>query len=183
MFDLSCVGRALTPADVAMVVTVLIAAYTDCRWQRIFNWLTLPAVVVGWGLHAWCDGWSGLGSSLLGFLAGFAVAFVIYQCQGIKGGDVKLIAAIGALGGIGCLGGALVGTALCGGVLSLAWALWHGTLGRTVRHVGLAMRCALVPGLQLTRPLHQSYSPPLPYGVAISAGTLLAVVLPLWPRP
>jgi prepilin peptidase CpaA len=182
LYDISGVAPGFGACELALLVTVLIAVYTDCRWQRIFNWLTLPAILLGWGLHAWLGGWWGLGDSFLGFLAGFGLALVVYLLKGIKGGDVKLIAAIGALGGIRFLGGALIGTALCGGVVSLIWALAHGTLGRTVAQVGQAVRCALVPGLQLTRPLHQSYSPPLPYGVAITAGTLLCLFLPQW-RP
>lgn len=178
--DISVVMASFGTYELALLVTVLIAVCTDCLWQRIFNWLTLPAILIGWGLHARLDGWWGLGDSLLGFLVGFGLAFVVYQMKGIKGGDVKLIAAIGALGGFKFLVGALLGTAICGGVVSLLWTLLHGTLGRTVVQVVQAVRCALVPGLQLTRPLHQSYSPPLPYGVAITAGTLLCLFLPEW---
>jgi prepilin peptidase CpaA len=182
LYDIPGAVSSFDAYDWALLATVLIAVYTDCRWQRIFNWLTLPAILLGWGLHAWIDGWWGLGDSLLGFLAGFGVALVVYLLKGIKGGDVKLIAAIGSLGGLVFLGGALLGTALCGGLVSLIWALSHGTLGKTIVQVGQAIRVALVPGLQLTRPLHQSYSPPLPYGVAITAGTLLCLLLPQW-RP
>jgi prepilin peptidase CpaA len=178
VIHLPIAGTPFGACDLALLATVLVATYTDCRWQRIYNWLTLPAILLGWTLHAWLGGIWGLGDSLLGFVVAFGPALVVYQLKGIKGGDVKLIAAIGALGGSHFLPGALLATALCGGVLSLLWTAWHGTLGKTVGQVGQAVRVALVPGMQLARPLHESHSPPLPYGVAIAAGTLTCLFLP-----
>jgi prepilin peptidase CpaA len=180
--DLNAVALHFGACDLILLLTVLIALYTDCRWQKICNWLTLPAVLAGWTLHAWFGGWSGLGDSLLGFLCGLLPALAVYAVKGIKGGDVKLIAAIGALGGARFLGSALIGTALAGGLLSLLWAAAHGTLVPTVRQVGAAVRVACVPGLAMDRPLHDSHSPPLPYGVAIAAGTMFCLFLPQW-RP
>jgi prepilin peptidase CpaA len=180
--DLPAVVTRLRACDLLLLLTILIALYTDCRWQKIFNWLTLPAVLAGWNLHAWFGGWSGLGDSLLGFLCGFLPALAVYAVKGIKGGDVKLIAAIGALGRARFLGSALLGTALAGGLLSLLWTAAHGTLRPTVRQVGAAITVACVPGLAMDRPLHESHSPPLPYGVAIAAGTLSCLFLPQW-RP
>lgn len=37
-------------AAVALFTIYTIAIYTDCKWLKIFNWLTFPSVIIGWGL-------------------------------------------------------------------------------------------------------------------------------------
>lgn len=178
MFDLSGLLPPFNASEYCLMATVLIAVVTDCAEQKIFNWLTFPAMLLGLVLHACLGGLWGLGDSLLGFLCGFVPVLPVYARGGLKGGDVKLFAAIGALGGTCFALAALLASAIAGGVLSVLWALMHGQLRNTMGQVGQAVRVAMVPGLQLTRPLHESHTPPLPYGVAITTGTLVCLLMP-----
>lgn len=166
--------------DPLIVLTVLIAAVTDFRRQKIYNWLTLPAILAGLVVNTVLHGWSGLGTGLLGFGLAFFLSFGLYSLKGIKGGDVKLIAAIGAMGGWKFALAAMLYTGIAGGVLSLAWAAHHGTFRKTVDRFGQMLRALFIPGITLERPLSDSDSPPLPYGLAIATGTLLRVAFPDW---
>jgi hypothetical protein len=74
------------------------AAATDLLWGRIYNWLTAPALVFGLAVSAGLGGWSGLGDSLLGALAGLLLYGWMFWLRVLGGGDVKLLMALGAWG-------------------------------------------------------------------------------------
>lgn len=88
----------------AILVTGL-AAWFDWRTGEIPNWLTLGALGAGLLGHAIAGGlrggWSEAGKSLLFSLAGMGVCafvpFLLFRSGAIGGGDVKLLAALGAL--------------------------------------------------------------------------------------
>ncbi len=76
-----------------------IAAITDLRTGKIYNWLTLPAALAAFCAHAWFDGPIGLGYSIAGWFVG-VVVFLPLAAMGKMGmGDVKLLGAIGAIWG------------------------------------------------------------------------------------
>lgn len=83
-----------------MLVTLLIASYTDIQRRRIPNWLTVSASLLGFILAAWTGGTGALASSACGFLVWFGMGFLFYhRVGGIGAGDIKLIMALAALGG------------------------------------------------------------------------------------
>lgn len=77
----------------------LIAVVTDLRAGRVYNWLTFPAILLGWVLNLYLHGISGLGYSVAATILGI----MLYMPGGIFGligmGDVKLLGALGAIGG------------------------------------------------------------------------------------
>lgn len=79
---------------VAVVVVTAIAMYTDLRWARIPNALTLPFFLLGWVYRLWAS-WdapaAGLWDALQGFALGFGTYFVLWIVAGSGGGDVKLM--------------------------------------------------------------------------------------------
>src|SRR5262249_47283506 len=73
------------------------AAIQDFRARRIPNWLTLNLAAGGLlasllSPHAL----AAPASSILGLLAGLGIALVLFSLGALGGGDVKLLAAIGA---------------------------------------------------------------------------------------
>jgi len=76
-----------------------IAVITDLRHGRVYNWLTFPAILLGWLLNLYLHGLSGLGYSLAATFLGI----LLYMPGGAFGligmGDVKLLGALGAIGG------------------------------------------------------------------------------------
>ncbi|HHW15700.1 MAG TPA: hypothetical protein GXX28_12345 [Firmicutes bacterium] len=188
-----------------LAAIVLLAAAGDVRSRRIPNLLTLPGLVLGLLLGALAAGWMGFWQSLLGAAAGLGLLFLPFALGGLGAGDVKLLAMVGAFGGPAFAFRSFLAAALIGGAAS-ALLLWRaGRLGATLR-VALWNTAALVssalPFLPL-RPLPTdaggrgaageaggeapaaSAAPAaatLPYGVAITLGTVAAWLWSWW-RP
>ncbi len=140
----------------ALLLLVGWAAWRDLRSRRIPNSLTLPALLIGIVGHGLADGLPGAGSALAGAAVGGVVLGLFYLLGGMGAGDVKLMAAVGALLGWPLAVAALLCTAIAGGVLALVWVIcrWLASGRRTARG-GASLRKIR-----------------LPYGVAIAAGTL-----------
>jgi len=69
---------------------------SDWRWRRIPNGLTVPALALALVFHTVVAGAMGIKAAGLGFVVGFGVMFVLWLIGGGGGGDVKLLAALGA---------------------------------------------------------------------------------------
>ena len=88
------------PVAILLMVLVITAAIFDIRSRRIPNWLTLSGILLGLGLNAllaYPYPLEGLKYSGLGMLFAFAVYFVLYLIHAMGAGDVKLMAAVGAI--------------------------------------------------------------------------------------
>lgn len=108
----------------ALCALLLTAAYYDVRWRRIPNWLTAGGVLCGVALNAVIGPPAGgLKFALLGFAAGFGFYFFLYVLHAMGAGDVKLMAAVGALVGWQNWLAIVVLTALLGGVAAIAVAV------------------------------------------------------------
>jgi Flp pilus assembly protein protease CpaA len=98
-----------------LVPLLVVCTYTDLRWKIIPNFATYSSLLWALGLNsvasiaalglspAFAEQFSmhlgaiGIGPSLLGAAACFAIMFSFYTARGFGGGDIKLAAAIGAL--------------------------------------------------------------------------------------
>lgn len=83
-------------ADAVLSVGCLIASYTDARTGKIFNALTGPMMLAGLLIHA---GAGSLWFGLAGFLCALVIHLPLWQLGIQRGGDAKLLLAIGALVG------------------------------------------------------------------------------------
>ncbi len=166
---------------VALVVAA-VAAYTDWRRGKVCNWLTVPAAALGLVMGGLGGGAEGLGSSLLGLLAGLAFG-VLAAALGAPfgGGDTKLLAALGALGGPAFLLRTSVYGILAAGVLALGVALRNGSLLAAVK----GLLAYLVAKFVAARPIHLSTLSTggrIPFAVGLGVGCWLAGSLPVhWP--
>lgn len=159
----------------------------DVTQRRIPNWLVLAGLLAGaicslvapleTGSQAFPGSGIGLSKSLLGALTGFSIMLPLYILRAMGGGDVKLMAAIGAfLGPMQVLGAALL-TFVAGGVLSLIAALGSGSLSRVLgnlRLMGMVAMTSRSIGLSLK---DVQTTGRLPYAIAITVGTGLQVWL------
>jgi prepilin peptidase CpaA len=143
-------------------LAVGVTASAEDLWRRqVSNVLTASAFVAGIGANAYLDGWSGVWNSLLGGLIGFAVFLVFFVMGGMGGGDVKLMAAFGAIIGKQQVITAAIMTALVGGLMALLF-LVYCKLRRAVAKKGDA------DGAQPDRKAFIPYAPAITLGVLLS---------------
>ncbi len=168
-------------ASELVLAGVLVAgAVTEVRDGKVYNWLTYPAVVVGLllGLAAgWAEGDVGevVLNRLAGLGLGFGVLFLAFMMGGMGGGDVKLMAAVGAfLGWPGTLH-AVFYSFLVAAVIGLVGAVRTGRLGQLLRRIGWAVRLMRLPGARLDEAAPEE-TLRVPFGLAVCIGTLWAVV-------
>src|ERR1700693_231262 len=114
--------------QIVLVLLVTRAAIYDIRFRRIPNWLVLTGLVLGLGLNTFLFRWSGARASLLGIGLAFLIYFPLYLMRGMGAGDVKLMAAIGAIVGAANWFGIFVVSALLGGLVALIVLLVRGRL-------------------------------------------------------
>lgn len=153
---------------------------TDLRSRKIPDLLTLPAMVLGLVLGFVGGGVVGGLSAATGLLVCGGVFWIVALAGGMGGGDVKMMAAVGALLGMpdGLWG--LVYAALLGGALAIGTALVRGHLWRAFKNIGLWALGLL--RLTKERPaLGQGAPLWVPYGVAIAAGAIWAEAGRYWP--
>lgn len=168
----------------ALLALVLVAGWTDVRTRRIPNALTVGAAATALLLRALEGGVPMLVSGVLGLGIAFVLAVPLFAVGGMGGGDVKLLAAVGAFLGTERIVLGLLAIAMTGGVVALVMAIRHGVLVETVRRtVRLPLRF-LLP--ELLRPdigggsgrtIDTPGALTIPYGVPIGLGAVVAWVL------
>src|SRR5438067_7578692 len=89
----------LGAGQILLGILVATAAVFDIRFRRIPNWLVLAGIIAGLGWNVIASGWSGLGRGAEGLGLGFVLYFPLYMIRARGAGDVKLLAAVGAITG------------------------------------------------------------------------------------
>jgi len=164
-------------SDVILVAVLIVAAVTDLRSGRIYNKLVYPAIIVGLVLGLLDGGWPGLWDHALGAGVAFGILFVCYILGGMGGGDVKLMTAVGALGGFARPGqGNFVLCALfyafaVGAILGILAALWRRALGTAAARTWWGVRMLAVPGTSLDEAVPEA-TVRVPFGFATAVGTV-----------
>jgi prepilin peptidase CpaA len=158
---------------VGAVATAVAGAFCDVRRARIPNWMTYGSAAAGLVVRA-LAGWAGLKGGLVGLLAGGGIFYVLFLLGGMGGGDVKLMAAVGAWAGGAQTVVVLVASALAGGVLALGYILFFGRVRATVLNIVEIARHHFTSGLEPHPVLNVRDSGALriPYGLAVAVGTL-----------
>jgi len=172
----------LAPAIAALLATVAItAAIFDYRERRVPNWLTLVGAIAGLTANIFIAQTAGLWTSLKGIGIALAIYLPLYLLRGVGGGDLKLMAALGAIAGPKNWIVIMLLTSLLGGIAALILVSVQGRLRKTLRNVWL-----ILSSLAMGRAPYQSdpeidvKSPTaarLPHGVVIACavfGFLLA---------
>lgn len=161
-----------------LAAMVLVAAVYDWRFRRIPNWLTLSGVLAGLGLN-WFLYWNQVRyprEALLGLGLAFLIYFPLYLIRGMGAGDVKLMAAVGAIVGPSNWFGIFILSNILGGVVALFLVLLKGSLWKTLANVGFMFN-----ELVHFRPpylgkeeldLSSPKAAKMPHGLAIAFGSL-----------
>ncbi|MBV8775531.1 MAG: prepilin peptidase [Deltaproteobacteria bacterium] len=166
-----------------LTLSVFGVAFFDWRERRIPNRIVLPMAGLGLLVGA-LAGWHGLLSGVEGLLGGFGLLLIPYLLKGYGAGDVKFLAAVGAFVGPGQVVRVFLLTLLCYPILAAVILAREHKFRLTLLRFGRLVCTGLglaVPGLKLyaarlaTLDQPEISSASAPFGVAISAGTLLAL--------
>lgn len=162
----------------SLVIAVLIAllgigVYTDVRYGKIYNKLTLPCIAIGILLNTGMNGFQGLLGSIGGVLVVLIPFLLFAPMVGIGGGDIKLMMAVGSLLGFNSAIWAMLISAIAGGVLALIVMIRYNALISTTKNMARNIYLSTVGakiGLSSgSRNIKFRYSP------AIAFGTLATV--------
>ena len=165
-------GHILLP----VIALVCLAMYSDLRWRKIPNCLTLPAIALGLVLNLMGNGWNGLLFALIGFLVGTGLLTLPYLLGGMGGGDVKLMGALGTMLGSYAILNVFLYTSLIGGVIAVVVAVANRSLIEMLKRMVLFMKCVFLFQAPAAGAAVFKKSHSIPYGVAIGVGTLLYLV-------
>ena len=158
--------------EALVIALVAVAAYTDLRWTKIYNAATAPVIAAGLLLNAlW-----GSDVGLLGAVEGVALALGLFMlsqvCGGcMGGGDIKLLAAIGAVGGARFLLLSFCAATVIGALMAIVTALRHRQLIATCSRCLACGACRLGTGTAVPLDTGEG-SLRIPYAVAIAGGVL-----------
>lgn len=110
---------------IVVLILVAIAAWTDLRERKLYNWNTYTGMLIGLGIHALPGSPIALTDSLAGWLACGLLMLLCFVLMPVGGGDVKLLAMIGA--GLGLEDGlvALLWTCTLGAITAAAVVIWQ----------------------------------------------------------
>jgi Flp pilus assembly protein protease CpaA len=161
-------------ANLLVLSSVLtVAVYFELKEGRIPNWLTVSGMLAG-VLLALPDGKAAFFSSFGGLVIGYGFLFLFQWCGGVSGGDAKLMGAVGALVGISLIQPTIFYTSVIGACQAIFILIWQkGFWERAVRG---ARRVAFWRPHVSEQPL-ESMNRAVPYGLAIAAGSVLALFL------
>ena len=161
-----------------ILIFVLVACFITDVWKRkIFNSVTLPAVLCGFIYNSAIFNWEGFLFSGQGFLVGLGFLIIPYLLGGMGAGDVKLMAAIGALMGTSFVFYSFIYTALIGGAIALVLIFKQKGIWMTLKNFFFNLtflRGNL--GSMIINKDEQSSSISFPYGVAIVLGTFCTLI-------
>ncbi|MEI6502201.1 MAG: A24 family peptidase [Armatimonadota bacterium] len=157
------------------VLLLLISVYTDVRYRKILNAVTLPFAVAGLLLNIAARGWWGVVFSVEGVAMGLAVFFLSAFLGRILGaGDCKLFAAVGALQGPDMLLRCILCSLVAGGVLAIIVALARGVLRPALTRVWQSVYLRAYHNTPMDI-ASSGEKMRLPYALAIAAGSFVAL--------
>lgn len=180
--------------DLLCVLVCVVAVVTDLRARRIPNWLTFPAILVGLVINTTLPpiflegvGWTvGLFSSLAGCLLLLLTFGFLGFINFVGMGDVKLMAAVGALLRWPVALWALAYVALAGGGVAVLYSVLGGKAGAVARNL---LRLGGRVVRRRSRPKKGREGEPeaevqlhrIPYAVAVLIGAAWAAAVKYFP--
>jgi prepilin peptidase CpaA len=175
-----------TTAIIMLVTLVSVAALYDLRFRKIPNWLNVGGLVFAIAFACLEGGFEGLKTAGFGALCALAIYAPLYLLRGMGAGDVKLMAAVGALCGPGNWIVLFLLTALLGGVASVGLILYRRSGWETLRNVATIVG-ELIHGRAPANAfpnldIRNDKALRMPHGVVIAVGSLVFCASLGWRR-
>ncbi len=162
------------PVLIALLLALLaLATRADLRARRIPNALTFPMMAGGIVLGAAFGGFDGLKEHALGAALGLGMLMPLYIMRWMGAGDVKLMAAVGALMGTQFVWFACLWSAVFGAGIAVTGFI-H------TRRMGMALAYLYYSGLRSQGGSFLKSSWRMPYAPAIAMGSLVVLAGVRW---
>lgn len=161
-----------------LVMLLFSASLFDSIKKKIPNLLTLPAMAMAVTYYTISRGTDGSLFSLSGVTLGILILIFPYIVGGMGAGDVKLLGAVGSIIGPKGVFVAFLFTGIIGGLFAGLLLLYTGNFMNIVKRYWLIFKTLFIAKKFI-------YFPPpaeikklrLPYGIAISLGTIASVLI------
>ncbi|MGM0501112.1 MAG: A24 family peptidase [Bacillota bacterium] len=158
--------------DLILGLILVIPLYLDLKKGIIPNWFILLLTSAGLIINLYLRGLSGLLYSISGFGLGLFLFLLPFILGGLGAGDVKLVAAIGAVKGARFIFLDVLIIAVIGGLLAVLKLIRENNLGKITDLIN-----KFIYRLPLDDLSQKKSSNVFPYGVAIVIGTWCYLVL------
>jgi len=149
----------------------------DLRTRRIPNWLNLSGFILGIGLNTFFQHGSGLRLALLGFGLALLIYLPLYLIRAMGAGDVKFMAAMGAIVGPENWLTLFLITAVFGGVASLCLVIVRGRLHLTLENLSTITTELLHGRMPYHKDpsldVHDADAVGLPHGASVAIASML----------
>jgi prepilin peptidase CpaA len=160
-----------------LIAGLALAVFTDVRTHRIPNWLNFSLLAAGVTLNVVRDGAGGFLFSIEGIAVASISLILFLLAGGLGAGDVKLLWAIGALAGPHFTIWTLLGMALSGGALAIAFAArrrelrgaWQNALVGSHVLATTGRSEAIKSAAAVSRVEKMPYAPAIALGAALAA--------------
>ena len=154
---------------VGIIILLCLASYYDIRFRIIPNLTSICIIILGLLYHVMHNNMQGLKVSLVGMSIGFLFFLLLYILKMMGAGDVKLGTAVGSILGIKVIP-AIVIIIFIGGLIAL------------VQIIIFLIKERINPKNLNNQFNNRTFSDKVfkqsvPYGVAISMGTIFALIL------
>ncbi|WP_051822774.1 A24 family peptidase [Desulfonatronum thiodismutans] len=153
-------------------VVLAVCVFTDALRGKVYNIVTIPAMVFGiagstlmYGLHGFLGGMGGL-------LLGGVLLFVPFAVGVLGAGDVKLSAAVGSIAGPWFVLQTILVAFLFAAIATILIRLYQGRLSQTLKRTGLFF-WGLVSPLHRTDMSRTSEEQGIPFALCLAAGALV----------
>ncbi|RYZ73312.1 MAG: prepilin peptidase [Proteobacteria bacterium] len=156
-------------------ITTAISFYTDLVYRKIFNVVTVFGMLSGVGLAVVNSGFSGFFAALLGMGAAILMFGWLFVFRVLGAGDVKLLMALGALGGARYCAETAILSLLVAAVIGVVQLVLLGKFSVFLRKLKRLFVSVLVRGMSIEMP-QVDQSVKMPFGVAIGVASIWLIV-------
>jgi prepilin peptidase CpaA len=143
----------------------------DLARGRIYNWLTFPVLCAGLVASGIWGGWSVFVGALLAVVAALLLYGWMFLLGHMGAGDVKLLMALAAWGGLKFAVYTAILGVLLGGVMAAVILIVTGRMPDFLRRLYRFLVCLLVKELEFEAP-RVDRKLTMPYGVPIAAAAI-----------